>query len=126
MPGPNALAFIEHALAVLAGTDLTGPGKLETIGLFSGAVRLIAQTEINQSRAGQDAARWQGSMAGYLVQVVADGQHPHLAEALADAADGGDTRETLFDRAMNRILTGLLSGDRIPPADAANSLAGGA
>ena len=54
LPGPNALAFIEHTLAGLAGTDLTGPGKLETVGLFSGAVRLIAQTEINQSRAGQD------------------------------------------------------------------------
>jgi AcrR family transcriptional regulator len=136
MPGPNALAFIEHALAVLAGTDLTGPGKLETVGLFSGAVRLIAQTEINQSRAGHDTARWQGSMAGYLVQIAAAGQHPHLAEALAGgaggagggagSAGGGGEAGTLFDRAMSRILTGLLPGARMPPAATANSLAGGA
>ena len=25
LPGPNAVAFIEHALAALAGTGLTGP-----------------------------------------------------------------------------------------------------
>ncbi len=62
LPGPNALVFMEHVLAALAGTDLTGPAKLETIGLFSGAVRLFAQTEISQQRAQQDTARWQGSL----------------------------------------------------------------
>ena len=67
LPGPNAVAFIEQALAALAGADLTGPAKLETIGLFSGAVRLFAQTEIDQRRAGQDTTRWQDSLAGYLL-----------------------------------------------------------
>ena len=120
LPGPNAVAFIEHALAALAGTGLTGPDKLETVGLFSGAVRLFAQTEISQRRAGQDTARWQGSLAGYLVQITAAGQHPHLADALADSPAGGDParREPLFDRAMTRILTGLLPAARTPPAPA--------
>jgi AcrR family transcriptional regulator len=110
VPGPNALAFMEHVLAALAGTDLTGPAKLETIGLFSGAVRLFAQTEISQQRAQQDTARWQGSLAAYLVQIAAAGQHPHLAAALADypAADPAQ-QGPLFDRAMTRILSGLLS-----------------
>src|SRR6202051_1092277 len=31
LPGPNAVAFIEHALAALAGVDLTGPARLETV-----------------------------------------------------------------------------------------------
>ena len=127
LPGPNAVAFIEHALAALAGTDLTGPDKLETVGLFSGTVRLFAQTEITQSRAGQDTARWQGSLASYLAQITAAGQHPHLAAALADAMagadalartaaeDGSDRREPLFDRAMTRILTGLLPPSRTLP-----------
>src|ERR1700722_15755270 len=44
IPGPNAVAFIEHCLAALAGTELPGPARLETVGLFSGAIRLIAQT----------------------------------------------------------------------------------
>ena len=74
LPGPNAVAFIEHALAALAGTDLTGPAKLETIGLFSGAVQLFAQTEIGQRRAGQDITKWQASLAGYLARVTADGR----------------------------------------------------
>jgi AcrR family transcriptional regulator len=120
LPGPNAVAFIEHALAALAGTDLTGPAKLETIGLFSGAVRLFAQTEIGQRRAGQDTAQWQGSLAGYLAQIAAGGQHLHLhlAAALADQPSQGDAtrqQEPLFDHAMTRILTGLLPAARTTP-----------
>jgi AcrR family transcriptional regulator len=120
LPGPNAVAFIEHALAALAGTDLTGPAKLETIGLFSGAVRLFAQAEISQQRAGQDTAQWQGSLAGYLAQIAAAGQHPHLATALADQPSHGEAaqqQQPLFDHAMTRILTGLLPTARIPPLD---------
>ncbi len=111
LPGPNAVAFIEHTLAALAAVDLTGPEKLVTVGLFSGVVRLFAQTEISQRQAGQDTAQWQNSLAGYLLQISAAGQHPHLAGALADqpAAAGDPAQdEPLFDRAMTRILTGLL------------------
>jgi AcrR family transcriptional regulator len=109
-PGPNAVAFIELALAALANVDLTGPEKLVTVGLFSGVVRLFAQTEISQRQAGQDTAQWQNSLAGYLLRISAAGQHPHLAAALADASAGGDPvqDEPLFDQAMTRILTGLL------------------
>src|SRR5882757_371179 len=130
LPGPNAVAFIEHVLAARAGVDLTGPAKLETVGLFSGVVRLFAETEIGQQRTGQDTAQWQGSLAGYLLQIAAAGQHPHLAAALAgqpagggagqapddgrvaqapdggaaEAADGSPAQpEPLFDRAMTRI-----------------------
>jgi AcrR family transcriptional regulator len=110
LPGPNAVAFIELALAALATVDLTGPEKLVTVGLFSGVVRLFAQTEISQRQAGQDTAEWQTSLAGYLLQIAAAGQHPHLAAALADGPAGGGPvqEEPLFDQAMTRILTGLL------------------
>jgi hypothetical protein len=112
LPGPNAVAFIEHALAALAEVELTGAARLETIGLFSGAVRLFAQAEIDQRRAGQDTAQWQDSLAGYLGQIAGDSRYPHLAAALADPAKSPtDGHEPLFDRAMTRILTGLL-----PPA----------
>ena len=114
LPGPHAVAFVERVLAALADVDLTGPEKLVTVGLFSGVVRLFAQTEISQRQAGQDTAQWQNSLAGYLLQVSAAGQHPHLAAALADAAAGASAGggpvqgEPLFDQAMSRILTGLL------------------
>jgi AcrR family transcriptional regulator len=110
LPGPNALAYIEHVLAVLDGVDLTGPVKLKLIGLFTGAVRSFAQLEAEQRRAGRDTAQWQDSVAGYLLQIAAAGQHPHLAAALAGQAASGGTepQEPLFDRAMTGILTGLL------------------
>jgi AcrR family transcriptional regulator len=110
LPGPNAVAFIEHCLAAVSGVDLPGPAKLETIGLFSGVVRLLAQTEIDQQQAGQDAAEWQSGLAAYLAQVVAAGQHPHLAAALAGAPPTNAGQEDgLFERAMTRLLAGLLS-----------------
>ncbi len=120
LPGPNAVAFIELVLAALANVDLTGPEKLVTVGLFSGVVRLFAQTEIGQRRAGQDPAQWQVTLAGYLLRVSGTGQYPQLAAALADQpaagspaggdpAGGGPAQdEPLFDLAMTRILTGLL------------------
>jgi AcrR family transcriptional regulator len=110
LPGPNAVAFIEHTLAAVAAVDLTGPEKLVTVGLFSGVVRLFAQTEISQRQAGQDAVQWQNALGGYLLQLSAAGQHPHLAGALAapPAGDGPAQEEPLFDLAMTRILTGLL------------------
>jgi hypothetical protein len=123
LPGPNAVAFIERALAALAptgqtgaaqtGATLTGAAQLETIGLLSGAVRLVAQTELDQQRAGQDAAAWQGALAGYLLGIVAGGQHPYLAAALTAPPAAGDPAQpdSLFDRALTRILAGLL-----PPA----------
>lgn len=110
LPGPNALAFIEHALAALEKVGLTGPAQLETIGIFSGAVRLFAEAEIGQQRGGQEAAEWQGSLAAYLLQIASRGQHPHLAAALADQPPAGLTQQgDPFDRAMTRILAGLLA-----------------
>jgi AcrR family transcriptional regulator len=110
IPGPHAVLFIEHALAALDGTDLSGPDRLEAVGLFSGAVRLTAQTEIEQSRAGQDLLRWQGELAAYLTGIVSAGEHPRLAAALAEAAASGASasKEEVFDRAMTKILAGLI------------------
>jgi AcrR family transcriptional regulator len=111
IPGPNAVTFIEHALAALDGTDLPGSARLEVVGLFSGAVRLTAQTEIEQLRAGRDAIRWQSELAAYLTGIVSAGRHPHLAAALAgaSASEGPASQEDVFDSAMTRILAGLLS-----------------
>jgi AcrR family transcriptional regulator len=113
LPGPNAIAFIEHALAALASSGLDGPARLETIGLFSGAVRLIAQSELDQRRAGRDTVQWQDSLGGYLLRIASASRHPHLAAALAESASGqAAAAESLFDRAMSRILAGLLQGRR--------------
>ncbi|HSS89193.1 MAG TPA: TetR/AcrR family transcriptional regulator [Streptosporangiaceae bacterium] len=127
LPGPNAVAFVEHALAAMTGVDLTGPAKLETIAIFSGAVRLFAQTEIDQRQTGRDPAQWQDSLAGYLQQMAVAGRHPHLAAALA-GQPGGDPaqHEPLFDRAMTRILTGLLPSVQPPAPGGSTAAHGGA
>jgi AcrR family transcriptional regulator len=110
LPGPNALAYMEHILATLGGTALSRYAKLELIGLFSGTIRAFAQMEADQQRAGQDAAQWQELVARYLIQVAAGGQHPHLAAVLAGPPEDDDSlaQEPIFDRALTRILTGLL------------------
>ena len=112
--GPNAVTYLEHALAAVSEIDASGQVKLEAIGMFSSVVRLLASTEMNQQRAGQTARESQGSLAQYLTEVVAAGHHPHLAAALAvQPARGKASRPgTLFDRTLTRILTGLLQTHR--------------
>jgi AcrR family transcriptional regulator len=129
LPGPNAIAFTEQVLAILDGTELTAAARLETVGIFSGLVRLLAQTEAGQRRAGQQLAEWQDALASYLTAATSGGRHPHLTAALAGqggaaGADQGARRDSaggrdpgpadLFDRTLTRILAGLLA----PPGSA--------
>ncbi len=119
LPGPNAIAFIEYALAAMAAVDLPGPAKLETVGLISGAVRTFAQAELGQRAGGPGIAAWQRSLAGYLLGIAAAGHYPYLAAALADqpAAGAATPAEPVFRRAMTRILAGLLPlAAAAPPA----------
>jgi AcrR family transcriptional regulator len=110
LPGPGALSYMEDMLLILSGTALSRYRKLELIGLLSGMVRTFAQMEADQLRAGQDTRQWQELVASYLVQVAADGQHPHLAALLAGPPEDDDAlaQEPIFDRALTRILSGLL------------------
>ncbi|HEX4254136.1 MAG TPA: TetR/AcrR family transcriptional regulator [Streptosporangiaceae bacterium] len=125
LPGPNAIAFTEQVLAILDHTELTSRARLETVGIFTGLVRLLARTEADQQQTGQQLADWQGALAGYLVAAVSDGQHPYLAAALAGQASGpaapgpasgpDGTDDDLFDRALTRILPGLLAPSASQP-----------
>src|SRR6201996_409378 len=63
LPGPNAIAFTEQVLAILDGTELTPVARLETVGIFTGLVRLLAQTEADQRRGRQETAGWAGGAA---------------------------------------------------------------
>jgi AcrR family transcriptional regulator len=121
LPGPNAIAFTDQVLAILDGTELTSRDRLETVGIFTGLVRLLARTEIDQQQAGQQLADWQGALAGYLVAAVSDGKHPHLGAALTGQAretgapGPAGTNDDLFDRALTRILPGLLAPSAAQP-----------
>jgi AcrR family transcriptional regulator len=110
LPGPSALGYMEYVLSILSGTDLRGPAKLELFALYNGMIRSFAQLEAEQQRAGQDIAAWQAQVASYLLEVVATGRYPHLAAAMASPPAAGDPSpaEPIFDRALTRVLSGLL------------------
>jgi hypothetical protein len=112
--GRNGLAYLEHALGVLSPTPASGRTKLEAVGVFSGLVRLLAKAE----RDGRESARSLAHVRSrQLLMAAEDGEHPRLAEALADVSpapqrsrshpdeEGSDQ----LDRILRRVLNGLLT-----------------
>ena len=64
---------------------------------------------MRQQYDGQSLAQWQVSLAAYLAEVVAAGDHPHVAAAIAGAPDVRASPEApLFDRAVTALLAALL------------------
>ncbi|MGK4578908.1 TetR/AcrR family transcriptional regulator C-terminal domain-containing protein [Kitasatospora sp. HPMI-4] len=104
--GPNAVDYLEQALAALAGLDLGPQAKLEAVAVFNATVALLARMELTQELASDGLRQWQRAQAGYLAYVAAEGGHPHLAGALAAGTPGAG--EPVFDRVLTRVLTGLL------------------
>ncbi|MFJ7158863.1 TetR/AcrR family transcriptional regulator [Streptomyces sp. NPDC101118] len=108
VPGPNTLAFLEHALAALRPTGLDGAAKLEVFAQLTGFVAGHVGHEIAQAAAAQSPGQ-AALEARYLAAVAADGHHPELAEALA-APGRPVTPEATFTRFLNRLVDGLDTG----------------
>ncbi|WSY90227.1 TetR/AcrR family transcriptional regulator [Streptomyces sp. NBC_00873] len=104
-PGPNTLAFLEHALAALRPTGLDGAAKLEVFAQLTGFVAGHVAHEIAQAAAAASPDRT-AAEARYLAAVAADGHHPELAEALS-APGHPLTPEATFTRFLNRLVDGL-------------------
>jgi len=115
-PGPGTLMYMERVLAILAGSELSGSAKLELFGLYTGMIRTFALLEAEQQQAGRDIDEWMPQVAAYLIEVVATGRYPHLAAALASRPAAGDITplESAFDRALTRVLSGLLGSSYQP------------
>ncbi|MFI7345307.1 TetR/AcrR family transcriptional regulator C-terminal domain-containing protein [Streptomyces sp. NPDC049936] len=105
IPGPNTLAFLERALAVLRPTGLDGGAKLEVFAQLTAFVAGHVAHEIARTAASQSPDR-AAAEARYLAAVAADGRHPALAEALA-APGRPLTPEATFTRFLNRLIDGL-------------------
>ncbi|WP_317447462.1 TetR/AcrR family transcriptional regulator C-terminal domain-containing protein [Streptomyces collinus] len=105
IPGPNTLAFLEHALAALRPTGLDGTAKLEIFAQLTAFVAGHVAHEIAQAAAAQSPERATAE-ARYLAAVAADGHHPELAEALS-APGRPLTPEATFTRFLNRLIDGL-------------------
>ncbi|WP_326771059.1 TetR/AcrR family transcriptional regulator (plasmid) [Streptomyces sp. NBC_01591] len=105
VPGPNTLAFLEHALAALQPTGLDGAAKLEVFAQLTAFVAGHVAHEIVQAAASQSPDQV-AAEARYLAAVAADGRHPELAEALS-APGRPLTAEATFARFLGRLVDGL-------------------
>ncbi|MGW1892594.1 TetR/AcrR family transcriptional regulator [Streptomyces sp. NPDC002004] len=105
VPGPNTLAFLEHALAALRPAGLDGAAKLEVFSQLTAFVAGQVAHEIAQSAASRSRDR-AAAEARYLAAVASDGHHPELAEALS-APGRPLTPEAIFTRFLNRLIDGL-------------------
>ncbi|KJK56149.1 TetR/AcrR family transcriptional regulator [Saccharothrix sp. ST-888] len=111
--GPNTLAVLDHALAVLTPTGLDAQARLETFTLLTGFVASHMSYELAQERAIEATGRTPGEIldaqARYLCSAVANGNYPHLAQTLA-APSGHQSPQAVFDRLLDRVINGIASG----------------
>jgi AcrR family transcriptional regulator len=101
--GPRAVDQLEYALAALAGLEVAGPVKLEAVAMLNGIVALTVRTELTVD---DSTAAWSAAQAEFLGAVVAAGDHPHLAAALAETSTTPEA--DVLDRILPRMLAGLL------------------
>lgn len=110
--GPQGCRYLENCLAVLSSTAATGREQLEAVAVFGGLVRLLAKAEQDQEiGSGTEPLPQVVARHARLSAVAADGDHPHLAEALAeaDSKGAGSAHEDQSDRILRRVLTGLVA-----------------
>jgi AcrR family transcriptional regulator len=118
--GPNAVAVIEHVLAVLAGHPATVTAKLEAFAMLNG----LTATSVLYEQAGGPAL--QESNVAYLAHAITSGDHPRLAALVAQAQPPGQAQPSgparpgelpatadpadRYADLLSRILLGLLGG----------------
>jgi hypothetical protein len=114
--GPNALAGMEHMLAVLAPTDLDTATKFELFAVVTGFVATYVQHEVAQlelaRRTGRSMAENAAAELAYLMAAARSGRYPHLERALltppAPAAPRSTDPDDVFERLTERVLASLL------------------
>ncbi|GAA2994547.1 TetR/AcrR family transcriptional regulator C-terminal domain-containing protein [Kitasatospora albolonga] len=105
--GPGTLAALEHALAVLAPSGLSGGARAEVFALISGFVASHVGYELAQRRALETAGPdFAAAQYRYLTTMAATGAYPHLAATLAEPPTPADPDAT-FTRLLDRLLAGV-------------------
>ncbi|BDH06774.1 MULTISPECIES: TetR/AcrR family transcriptional regulator [Streptomyces] len=104
-PGPNVLAFLEHALTALRPCGLDGAARLEIFAQLTAFVAGHVTHELAQAAAVRSPGR-AAAEARYLAAVAQDGDHPELAEALCAPRRPTDPEAT-FTRFLDRLVDGL-------------------
>ena len=103
--GPNGLAVLEHFLTVLRDHPADVLTKMEAFAMLNG---MAAQFALHEQSGGPAA---QQRNVAYLQHALTSGEHPRLAELLAQSQPGPagpvDPAER-FGGILARVLTGLL------------------
>ncbi|MFI6449115.1 TetR/AcrR family transcriptional regulator [Kitasatospora sp. NPDC050543] len=111
--GPNTLAVLEYALAVLESAGLDAQARLETFSLLTGFVASHVSYELAQEQATEAAGHTSGELlnaeARYLQAVTASGRYPKLAQTLTPTSKDPTSR-AVFDRLLDRMINGLTAG----------------
>jgi AcrR family transcriptional regulator len=111
--GPNNVAWMEAALAAMAGTPLAEAEKLSTLLLISGFVRNEATMSADIAAAAQAAAQPPSLTYGAILSQLADAEHyPAVHRAIAAGSLDDDDNEpgsfdADFDFGLERILDGI-------------------
>ncbi|MEU4744412.1 TetR/AcrR family transcriptional regulator C-terminal domain-containing protein [Actinosynnema sp. NPDC023658] len=101
--GPNELAWMESALAVLDGTGLRGAERMDVLAVLAGHVRSIAQQVATTP--GDDMGTQFGALLAEVVRDRGD-RYPAVEAALAGSAEQGG-EDQAFDFGLDLILDGL-------------------
>jgi AcrR family transcriptional regulator len=100
--GPHEMAWMETALAALAGTGLTGPERLDAVALLNGHVRSLVQV----APAGQhDLEAEMARQIGAALAANPD-RYPQVLAAFSESPDPAG-RNNALDFGIDRILDGL-------------------
>jgi AcrR family transcriptional regulator len=84
--GPHSVAVIEYFLAVLAAHPAAVPAKLEAFAMLNG----LTATSVLHEQAGGPAL--QERNVAYLTHAIDSGDHPRLAELVAQPSPPGKTQ----------------------------------
>ena len=100
--GPHEMAWLESALAALAGTGLTGAERLDAVVLLNGHVRSLVQV----APPGQEDLEEEMARQALVALSAHADRYPQVMAAFADGP-GPDGRDNALNFGIDRILDGL-------------------
>jgi AcrR family transcriptional regulator len=100
--GPHEMAWLERALAALAGTGLTGAERLDAVVLLNGHVRSLAQV----APPGQEDLEEEMARQALAALSAHADRYPQVMAAFSDGP-GPAGRDNALDFGIDRILDGL-------------------
>ena len=100
--GPHEMAWLERALAALAGTGLTGAERLDAVVLLNGHVRSLVQV----APPGQEDLEQEMARQALVALSAHAARFPQVMAAFSDGPGPGG-RDNALEFGIDRILDGL-------------------